>query len=71
MHRCDVQRSDAHLARNIQIELFFIQIGVFCQFKFTTVELRCLSDFILVEVFAGSCGCFCREINRALLHLQH
>ena len=66
MHGHNVECTNAHLPRNIQVELLLIQISVFGQIEFILV----LIDFIVSEVFTRCHLLFCGHFNYLLLLLQ-
>ena len=68
MHRDHIQSPDAHLPIHIQIELLFVQIGVFGQIKF----ILCLRDFVVPEILTRCLRHFllCGRLNHPLLLLQ-
>lgn len=69
MHGHHVERSYAHFARDIQIQLILIQIGVFSQVKLIVLVLV---DFVLSEVLTGATAqlLLSRRLDHPLLLLQ-
>jgi len=67
VHRGDIESTNAHFPRHVQIKLFFVQISVFS--KLEVVGGWRLGDLVVVEVLTsgGSLSCL---IDCTLLRLQ-